>query len=337
MRNCRLLTEYQRKDLDLVVLENRSLRIEILAGKGGDITEIRDKRTDSNILFEAPHEWRPPSQGPLGAPDDHFQFLDHYPGGWQDVLPGAGGPSTVHGAPLSLHGEAALVPWAVTVVENTPECVAVSLETSLTRYPLEVSREVSLEAGKSTLRVNESVTNRGEVPVDYSWLQHIALGEPLIAPSAALSVPCDTVLVDPDHEHPNARLPAGETFDWPICEFDDQSIDLRKFPPKQERVHDLVALTDLSDGRYAVENPDLDLKVEVKFPEQLFEYLWYWQPLGGFVEAPFYGRNYNVGLEPSTSIPNAGLSEAIEGGSAETLEPGSAEDASFEISTQSVK
>lgn len=235
MRNCRVTTEYQRKGLDLVVLENGLLRVEVLAGKGGDITEIRDKRTDINVLFETPHEWRPPGEGAAGAPDDHFRFLDHYPGGWQDVLPGAGGPATVHGAPLSLHGEATLVPWDVTIVEDGSEKVAVSLKTSLTRYPLEITRKIGLEAGQSTLSVEESVINRGEVSVDYSWMQHIALGEPLIAPSATVSVPCETVLVDPDHDHPNARLPAGETFEWPICDIDDRGVNLRTSPQRKYR------------------------------------------------------------------------------------------------------
>lgn len=336
MRRCQITDEYQRKGLDIVRLENELLRIEVLSGKGGDITEIRDKRTDVNVLFEAPHEWRPPAAGAQGNPDGHFQFLDHYPGGWQDVLPAAGGPASAHGAPLALHGETPLVPWDATIIEDTAQRVAVRLETSLTRYPLEITRKISLKAGQSTLTVEESVTNQGEVNVDYSWLQHIAFGEPLIAPSAMLSIPCNTVLVDPDHDVQNARLPLGETFDWPTCDVDGEEVDLRHFPAKEQRVHDMVALTDLDEGRYTIENPELDLGVVVTFPNDLFEYLWYWQPLGGFVDAPFFGRNYNVGLEPSTSIPNAGLEDAIENGSAKRLAPGSTETATFECKTRSV-
>ncbi|WP_224337796.1 aldose 1-epimerase [Haloprofundus halobius] len=336
MRNCRITDQYQKKGLDVVILENAHLRVEVLAGKGADITEIRDKRTDTNILFEAPHEWRSPAQGPIGGHDDHFRFLDHYPGGWQDVLPGAGGPSTIHGAPLALHGEATLVPWDAIIVEDTVDRVCVRLETSLTRYPLQITRELSLKAGQSSLIVTESVRNQSEVAVDYSWLQHIALGEPLISPEASLSVPCDTVLVDPDHDIPEARFPAGETFEWPICEFDGQEVDLRSFPPKSERVHDLVVLTDLKEGCYTVENPEINLGVNVVFPEDLFEYLWYWQPFGGFTEAPFFGRNYNIGLEPSTSIPNAGLKEAIENGTANCLPGGSTETFTIECTTHSI-
>jgi galactose mutarotase-like enzyme len=334
---CTVTDEYTRRGIDTLHLANGHLRVELLAGKGGDVTRIVDKRTDTNVLFEAPHEWRAPADGPVGAPDPTFAFLDHYPGGWQSVLPAAGGPSSGHGAPLALHGESSLVPFDVTVQEATDECVTVALTARLTRYPFAIEREVTLRAGEAAVEVIERVTNEGAVPVDYSWLQHIALGEPLVAPEASLSVPCETVLVDPDQTTDNARLPAGETFDWPVCETADGTVDLREFPPSAERVHDLVALTDLKAGRYTVTNPTLDLGVTVTFPPDIYEYLWYWQPFGGFEEAPFFGRNYNVGLEPCTSIPNAGLEAAVENGTARRLGAGEQVEATVTVRTHPVE
>ena len=58
------------------------------------------------------------------------------------------------------------------------------------------------------------------------------------------------------------------------------------------------------------------------FPKELFRYLWYWQSLGGGFGYPFYGRAYNVGLEPFTSYPNLGLEAAIENGTALLTQPG---------------
>ena len=103
--SCSVTDEYTRKGLDVVFLENDTPHVEVLAGKGADITEVRDKRVDENLLYESSHEWRPPGDGPVGRPDDVFAFLDHYPGGWQTVLPAAGGPTEATGAPLALHGE----------------------------------------------------------------------------------------------------------------------------------------------------------------------------------------------------------------------------------------
>jgi galactose mutarotase-like enzyme len=330
---CSLTTEYSRKGLSCLWLENDHLHVELLPEKGGDVTEIRDRRTGVNVLFEAPHEWRPPERGPVGAPDGEFSFLDHYPGGWQDVLPAAGGPSEGDGgAPLGLHGESPVVPWEVTRLAESPERVAVEIAVELTRYPLRIERELSLAADEATLAVSETVTNVGEVPVDYSWLQHVALGEPLVSPAAELDVPADRVLVDPDPPE-NARLPAGAEFEWPVWTDGETEVDLREFPPKGERVHDLVAVTGLDEGRYTLRNPELDLGATLRFPADTYEYLWYWQPLGGFEDAPFFGRNYNVGLEPCTSIPNAGLADAKANGTAERLAAGASESVELALST----
>lgn len=334
---CEVSDEYHRRGIETVFLENNLLRVEVLAGKGSDITALVDKRTGTNVLFEAPHEWRAPGDGQIGGSDDEFVFLDHYPGGWQTVLPAAGGPTRAAGASLALHGESSLVPWETQILADTADHVAVRFTTTLTRYPFTIVREISLTAGRAALEVTETVTNDGEVPVAYSWLQHIALGEPLVAPEAQLSVPCETILVDPDQTANTARLPPGEEFEWPICETDDGPVDLRTFPPKTERVHDLVALTDLAAGRYTVSNPEIDLGVTVRFPESLYEYLWYWQPFGGFESAPFFGRNYNVGLEPCTSIPNAGLSAAVENDTAETLGPGETRESTVTVETHTAK
>ncbi|MFC7028262.1 DUF4432 family protein [Halomicroarcula sp. GCM10025710] len=124
-----------------------------------------------------------------------------------DRAPGGRGPTSVAGATLALHGESSVIPWDSRITADTDERVAVEFSTSLTRYPFTIVRELALGAGDSTLAVTETVRNDGEVTVPYSWLQHIALGEPLVDPDAHLDVPCETVLVDPDQTTDTARLP----------------------------------------------------------------------------------------------------------------------------------
>lgn len=145
---CAITTEYIRRGIETAFLENDHLRVEVLTGKGDDITEIRDKRTDVNVLFEAPHRWQAPSADLTGVPDESFAFLNHYLGGWQDVLPGAGGPATVQGAPLALHGESTLVPWDATVTEQTAGRMQLSLPVSLARYLLSIERSRSRRASR---------------------------------------------------------------------------------------------------------------------------------------------------------------------------------------------
>jgi hypothetical protein len=48
-------------------------------------------------------------------------------------------------------------------------------------------------------------------------------------------------------------------------------------------------------------------------------YLWFWQEYGASGFYPWYGRQYNIGLEPFSSFPTNGLKEAVDNGTALTL------------------
>lgn len=48
---CRITTEYAWRDIDVAFFENNHLGMEVVLGNGGDATEIRDKRTDVDLLF----------------------------------------------------------------------------------------------------------------------------------------------------------------------------------------------------------------------------------------------------------------------------------------------
>jgi galactose mutarotase-like enzyme len=260
--------------------------------------------------------------------------MDHYPGGWQNVVPNAGGPATVHGAPLTQHGESALTPWDTYIENDGPQKIVVVLTTELTRYPLALERRFTLSAESTTLEIRDEMMNLGEVTVPYAWLQHIVFGAPMIGPETSVHVPCESIVADPDHTDPNARLEPGSTGSWPkISGADGEDVDLSSIPPKSKRIHDLAALTDLSGGEYKLINPSLDLSVSVSFPADLYEYVWYWGAFGGFETAPFFGRNYNLGLEPCTSAPNAGLDRAVEERTANQIHPEETVSASMSIAT----
>jgi len=200
----------------------------------------------------------------------------------------------------------------------------VRLTVSLTRYPLAMERRLSLAADEAILRVEDSVTNEGETAVPYSWLQHVGFGSEFIGPECTVDVPHSEVLVDTHQTTPNARFEPGSEHEWPVATSrEGNSVDLRSPPQKDDRVHDLLAVTAFDADQDTVTNPDLDLAARAwHSPCDLYEYVWYWGAFGGFEAAPFFGRNYNVGLEPCTSVPNAGLDSAIEAGTANTLQPG---------------
>lgn len=319
------------KGIDAVLMENRHLRVLVLPGKGGDVLEFRDKRTDVDVLWHADHDWQPPGDGPLPI-HHHDAYHDHYPGGWQLHLPMAGVGEDFDGTPYGLHGESTLLSWDATA-ERREDAVVLHLETDLLRYPFAVERDLVLRADEPTLAVEEAVTNEGGVEVPYIWQQHLALGPPLVGPDARLDLPADTGIVD-DYadDHENNRLAGGERFDWPEAPADDGgTVDLSEFPPYDSTIHDLAYATDLREGRYAIANDALDLRFSFAFPIDPFEVVWYWQPFGGHATYPYWSRNYNAGLEPTSAYPAADAPEAQRrNGTLKHLAPGERRTASYE-------
>jgi len=323
----RIDDEFTDRGLDAVFLENEYLRVLVLPGKGGDILEFRDKRRDVDVLWHPPFEWVPPGDRYVPSETKTTWQTDHYPGGWQTNLPIAGYGMEIPGSAYGLHGESALLPWDATVRRDDDEAVVLELSVDLLRYPFAVERELTLRRDEPALCVAETVTNEGGRELEYVWQQHLTLGRPLVGPGARLDAPVTACEVGGyDDDHANNRLAGGESFEWPAAPgVDGDTVDLSEdFPPADEaKFHDLAYASELSEGWYAVTNPDLDVGFALTFPTDPFESLWYWMPFGGFEESPFYNRTYNVGLEPTTAYPSAPLPDAPrENDTMKTLAPG---------------
>jgi len=329
----RVQTDFSYRGIEAAFLENAALRILVLPGKGGDVLEFLDEGADVDVLYHADHNWQPPDRRRVPTADQ-TGWHDTYPGGWQVNLPLAGYADGFGGTPYGLHGESALLAWDAAVTRDDEDAVTLRLSTDLVRYPLSIERELTLRADDPVLRVAESVTNDGGVPVDYVWQQHLALGRPLVGPAARLDLPARSGVLDPDPS-PNARHPAAERFDWPEAPASDGgAVDFSRFPGPDAEVHDMAYATDLQDGWYAVTNPDLDLGFAFSFPADPFECVWYWGAFGGCEATPYFNRNYNVGLEPTTAYPGGDLPAAQrENGTLKTIDAGETLTAEFAAAT----
>jgi len=329
----RAMDEFEYRGIETVFLENEHLRVMVLPGKGGDVLEFREKRTGTDVLYHADHNWQPPTDRPIPTGDARA-WHDTYPGGWQVNVPVAGYTDDFYGTPYGLHGESALLPFEYDVRELA-DSVELHMSVDLVRYPFRVERTLTLPAGEPTLRVAESITNEGTDALPYMWQHHLALGAPLLGSSARVDVPAETGVVHdygPDHE--NNRLSGGETFDWPVAPTSDGEVDLREVPGEDATVHDVAYAIDLNEGWFALTNLDRDLTFGYRFPEDVFEAVWYWQALHGHAETPYFGRNYNVGLEPTTAYPSGDIPEAQEEtGTMRTLEAGETVSADFTATT----
>ncbi len=319
---CRVSDAWMYRGLKTAILENELLRVVILVDKGADIYQLVHKPTDTDFLWRSPWGVRDPRAftSTTGSPTD--VWLDMYEGGWQTVLPGGGFPSVYGEADMGLHAEVNTMPWDSAIVEDTPERVSIRLSVRTYRTPFFFEKTLSLSSGSPVLEIDQVLTNEGEEPVHCVWGEHIALGPPFLSEDCVIDVPGGKVMNHHEVFHPNNRLKPGFEGPWPWVEAADGSrIDLSKVPSKEIRSYDQSYITDMPAGWYAITNRKQGVGFGVAFPTDVYRYLWYWQSLGGGYGHPWYGRTYNIGLEPFTSYTNEGLQKAIENGTALLLQP----------------
>ena len=327
---CRVSDAWTYRGLKTAVLENELLRVVVLIDKGADIYQLVHKPTDVDFLWRTPWGVRDPARFTPTTGSGFGSFFDHYEGGWQTVLPGGGDPSQYGGADMGLHAEASTMPWDCAVIADTPETVSIKCWVRTYRTPFFFEKTLKLNSGSPVLEIDEALVNEGEEPVDCVWGEHVALGPPFLSEDCVIDLPGGTLTNHPVELHPNNRLKPNATGGWPLTEAKNgDSIDLSRVPPKSIGAYDMSYVSDMPEGWYAVTNQRTGVGFGLLFPREVFPFLWYWQSFGGGSGYPWYGRTYNVGLEPFTSDTNGGLVRAIENGTALRLEPGQRIDASL--------
>jgi Domain of unknown function (DUF4432) len=178
--------------LDAVVLENATLRVTVLAGKGSDVVEFLYKPLDLDFAPLSPGGIRDPHTLSGDAADPAAAFMESYPGGWQEVLPNGGAPSTHAGAGYGQHGEVALVPWDHAIERDDEDGVTVAFEVALRTVPLRLVKRLSLDRTTPELRIDETLTNESDAEVRAMWGHHIAFGPPFLTDATRLEVPVET-------------------------------------------------------------------------------------------------------------------------------------------------
>lgn len=314
----------QRQGLDTVVLENRALRVQVLAGRGADVVELNHKPDDMDFVSLRGEGIRAPEDVPAGDPAGGAGgFFDLYRGGWQEILPNGGAPSSHAGATYGQHGEVCLVPWDVEVVTDTPERVAVCCETLVGRTPLRLRKTFALDADTARLDVTEQLVNESGVEQRAMWGQHIGFGAPFLRPGCRIVLPEGVrVLPHPEPIEPSGRRVAGDReHRWPDAVAPDGTpVDL-SLVPDRGAPSEMLYVTGFDVGRYDIVDPD-GLGLRVDWDAALLPYLWIWQELGATKDYPWFGDAYLVGLEPFSSYPTNGLAEAVANDTALRIGPG---------------
>ena len=157
-----------------------------------------------------------------------------------------------------------------------------------------------------------------------TWGQHPTFGESFINENCRIDTDAKKLHVAGGLQDERPRFEMGKTFDWPMAVTKDgNEVDVSIVPPKTNKSADMLYLSELIrrlvwfDG-YVKKK----LGFGLVWPLEVYPYLWIWQVAGGAFGYPFYGRNYNMALEPFSSLPGAGLAEAVKNGTALSLEAG---------------
>jgi hypothetical protein len=289
-----------------IELSNAEIRATLLPEKGCDVLELVDLESGIDVLLKTP--WTP-GRRPVHAPGSLEAWIESYPGGWQLILPNGGDPTVEHGVEWGFHGEAGLIAWRVEEVEQAHAVCSTELVTA----PLGLRRVVSLDG--PVLRIEESVQNCSDTPIEVMWGHHPALGAPFLEPGCTISASAEAFHAD--DRAPGTGLAPGVRSEWPYAALEGGgTVDLSVIPQVGERRAVLGYLTGFSEGSYRVANRRLGLDLELRWPLDLFPAAWFWQELSASPGYPWYRRLYTTALEPNSSWPGQGLANVrAKGGS----------------------
>ena len=296
---------------ELVQLSAGDLTVFVDPTRGMDIRQIVHRPTATPVLWQRPVGATAPD--PLDQSSE--SFYDRYAGGVQELFPNAGPACTVEGAPLPFHGEACRVGWSTTVGrdESWSWCDGV---VELDRYPFRVERRISVAVGAPLVRIEARITNLSARALPVMWGFHPVFGPDIVADAAQIYADPVAVRSHPDPFGVRQVFPPSTAARWRPDEPDVPAAS--RLLPADSHSADLLYLT-CDSGWYAIRNEQTGLCVWMRWPVDIFPYVWLWQECHDPAGYPWWGRHHIVGVEVHTSMPASGLSAAIENGTARVV------------------
>jgi hypothetical protein len=305
-----------------IILENELLRVLVMYEKGTDIVEFVYKPKDIDFMWRSPAEVSANKKNLITKEHPAGAFLDEYEGGWQELLPNINNPTNYKGASLGFHGEAYLRAWDYRVLVDTVKEVKIRFSVRLNRAPFFVTKTVTIKSYAPAIEFEESILNEGDEEFKFTWGHHPAIGIPFLSDKCVIDLPQGTIgrTYDKDFSG-NSIFPPDVEFFWPfVKDKNGKEIDLSRVMPPELKTAFCVSLENLNNGWYGITNPDIGVGFGMKWDIKVFKYLWMWVVCRGFYNFPFYGRTYNIALEPWSAIPD-NLDDVIKAGRELTLQP----------------
>jgi len=305
---CRYM-EFLWNGYKCLLIENELIRLEIIVDKGTDIVEFLYKPIDIDFMWRSPIPFYPQSKLIQTAPTKIGSFIDYYPGGWQEIFPNGGSICEYKGAVIGQHGEVALLPWNYKVVEDNEKILSIKFSVYTYRTPFCLEKTITLKSGLPYIEIEEEIFNLGGEEIDFIWGHHPAFGKPFLSEDCKIKIKGGKVNVISGDGKSFTNLKQLEGV-WPFVEgIDGKVVDISKVPSENDNVSDVIFISDIEEGYYEIINEKLKIGFFMEFPKEIFRYIWFWRIARGSYNYPWWGRNYNIALEPFSSLPN--LTEAI--------------------------
>lgn len=258
-------------------------RVRMITGGGLEVDLHPDRALDlGQVTYRGvPLAWLSPvgMSAPTLAESRGHEWLRSFGGG---LLSTCGldtfGPPTLHeGIEYPQHGRVGVTPASITRTEVADDILSVAgtvRQTIVFGENLLLERTWTADVGGSTLRLTDTVRNEGLTDAGHMVLYHVNVGWPLLDESAMLEIPSREVTP----RDKDARSGAGR---WHQIE-----------PPQdgfREQVfgHDF---RDQSTATVAIDNPGLDIRLELAFDTSTLPALHQWKMSGE--------GHYVMGLEP---------------------------------------
>lgn len=266
-------------ELEAFELRNELIAATVTPARGADLLALTDVTRDVQVL------WRSPQWGRDRG--DAADFFDAYPGGMQEVFPNGGPAVSYEGAELGFHGEACKVRWNAEASVGDDGQAVLACRTRLARLPFTLEKSFSLAPGARSLRIDASIRNEGRRDLQVMWGFHPAFGAPLAGSATRLHC---------------AAFAPGES--RPLAGPDERGAEIWYLDGHGD------------DGWYALEAEQDDVIATMRFDGARFPWLWVWQERHDDAGHPWFGEHHVVAVEPWTSMPANGLTEALENGTA---------------------
>ncbi|MGN1142138.1 MAG: aldose 1-epimerase [Oliverpabstia sp.] len=320
---CRITTDMTLKGNHAVVMENQILRLTILVDRGTDIIELLYKPEDIDLMWRSPVRLHRRAEFISSTGNSLGNYLDHNSGGWQEILPNGGSECFYKGACLGMHGEISNIPWEYQVLKDEPEEIVLQCSITTLRSPFRLIKEITLKENDGTIYISEELTNLAAEEMELMWGHHPTVGQPFLDEYCRIYTNAKKGFTLTPADFGTQRLTPGTEFSWPIAEKDGVKIDFSQIPPQGAGSADMLYLTGYPEqAEYEVYNERRKLSYGIRWDGTTFPYLWMWLVCNGADGYPWYGRTYNLALEPWTSYSSSGLAGAVKNGSAFKLGPG---------------